>query len=1695
MLLTKLHAKLLSSAFESILGTAKEGSMAYIRCLTGDIVESLADSPIFAPKKWQIWRVADSEQRTRRTITADSAVEMRESKSDPVLLLVDTSKAGAGMDGIFSAAREVKEKELFDKAIQLAANEVKPKQRKFAECAVKKAKSRGRRISISPWTEFDFYTRSAVEERHPGALLYLLGLWPVKETEELNDQDVLETASRFVNRLLGSVTSGMTPAARIGTLRLLNPSEEQKQDLEVFLRDSAMKPLLQALAELSEKPNLWINSLRMETEESYIQSFEIVPWRNQNGRLYQWSGLVQEGETDEPPAFILRPEADRTGEYSKLEVRWKARPDSMEKGSVEYRVAIVTDMDEELIYHEIAHSAKKEEKCRFTNDDFSNLNDDVLISAKVVVSVIGNESIDPQESEDFLIRFGEPTERTKGGVGKKVRTFSDGLIDLEERDLISTLASVTTPWSEDSKGFVVIRTSQRGKSFRVFRPSFIREVEKRWKEENGALGRWRVKIRASGALAEEVEFVPFSFEDFKIEVSQRSLCESVEKATGRIVERFAESGGGIAQIYDEKSNTFDIVKEFLLAWAALLGHERCNPIWGLVGTVEVQTLSGRTIGLIVLPSHPLRVAWHVGYDNLVFHARFEQGMDPKKVREEFQGLDGSMFPAFLPGLGGGNTFIFADTLGFHAVGMVLDNDKEPKASLALLASALGESETADSAPTVGKQIGDVLGKEIIKYLECHVASRLLYIHALRPGDGLTVARALGYVHKNFHEGRVDEMFEEENNENHLAFVLDLFPSEGQRGVSGRFIAEVCEKRRSGAGVPSADDQWMLQSLPAGVGINIPRLRWARRDDQNPKTAAHLAIAFDTFESRISTISESEISYRTPLFVFGLLSFFERSYTNQPSPLWHSYIPPSTEGEKHPSDRSHTELLLRIQQAINKLLSHTLGGTDSSHPVLRTEISTEKTENLRTLHDLCDWVITVDRNAGIEYFDSPIENSEIYNTYVIDCVPEREDLGCLQMITSTSNLDEVRSLLDTALDQLGLSRSLRNAKFLIEHLKSLSGRLAIRLTGQETATGELISLALVHANCQYAELLEEVEVWPSLKEGFFVPVDDVLDLLPTLRNQNNEGMQKETRPDLIYVHFGSRRALSFRFVEVKYRRHLRSARNPEDLEKIRQQTGYLRERWEAWYCHEKLSIAERAIRRAKLSRVLRFYVDKASRHSLDTNTHRRFVEEIDRMILAGNSYSFGNVVKPDRGFVFCPEYQEMETLKISPADWETQVYLFGPARFPDSPASDFHISPILIKDENIPQIQSNGNSTDIANPVYVSGKNKRILKENFIQKLDEGHDSMDAEEKSTNNERSLPKIISPNKLEILLGADIFTTDSVSWQPTIRGNPHLLVVGISGMGKTICLTNICRQLWKQRVCPIIFSYHQDIDELLSNLLGNIRFVDYNGLGFNPLRKPAQESKRTYLDVAGEMRDIFMSIYPELGDIQGEAIRQAIKESYHEKGWQNIITNQNDRTEPEFGRFFDILRNKPKPDRGLKTLMARFEELSDYGFFAPCEDRGDLWESTEPIVIRIHTTQNENLQRAFASLLFYGFYKGMFYRKPQNQISHFIVFDEAHRASRLKLISTMAQECRKYGIGLILASQKAADFQVSVFSLFANYLVLRLTDADARTLVRNVAGSDQERPLIDKIKQMEKYRGLFFSEGRRKPTCINLSRIEDT
>ena len=102
----------------------------------------------------------------------------------------------------------------------------------------------------------------------------------------------------------------------------------------------------------------------------------------------------------------------------------------------------------------------------------------------------------------------------------------------------------------------------------------------------------------------------------------------------------------------------------------------------------------------------------------------------------------------------------------------------------------------------------------------------------------------------------------------------------------------------------------------------------------------------------------------------------------------------------------------------------------------------------------------------------------------------------------------------------------------------------------------------------------------------------------------------------------------------------------------------------------------------------------------------------------------------------------------------------------------------------------------------------------------------------------------------------------------------------------------------------------------------------LGFNPMRA-THDGHLAHVESAGQLRDIFAAIFPDLGDLQLEQLRGAIKASYQELGWGNGRNAPVCSRQP-FRRFVEILRKQERPDTRTQTLLARLSELDDFEFF---------------------------------------------------------------------------------------------------------------------------------------------------------------------
>ena len=401
-------------------------------------------------------------------------------------------------------------------------------------------------------------------------------------------------------------------------------------------------------------------------------------------------------------------------------------------------------------------------------------------------------------------------------------------------------------------------------------------------------------------------------------------------------------------------------------------------------------------------------------------------------------------------------------------------------------------------------------------------------------------------------------------------------------------------------------------------------------------------------------------------------------------------------------------------------------------------------------------------------------------------------------------------------------------------------------------------------------------------------------------------------------------MQFRFVEVKHRLHLRTVRQPELLQHVLKQTNELRERWHAYYLGASLKPIERAVRVSQLALIMRFYADRALRHGLDPQAYARLSREIDALVL-NRDYKPADIEDAEIGYIFCPEHRTGFPERLYVAGGENSaLWLYGPNMLPDSLPS-FTAEP---NSRSVIGASVDGGPGSAPSLVAESAAATQGVGLEEIIKEPQANDAADTisghvtEQSVGSKDQRTDENLD---VDVQLGTVVGGADPVSWRVSIRGNPHLMIVGLPGMGKTTCLVNICRQLQSANISPIVFSYHEDIDEKLGAALGELDFVDYNGLGFNPLRVDVARPT-SHVDVAGTLRDIFASIFPDLGDLQLEELRQAIKQSFEDVGWVAATERGDGLSPPLFRAFFDILCAKTKPRRGL---LARLRELADYGF----------------------------------------------------------------------------------------------------------------------------------------------------------------------
>lgn len=334
------------------------------------------------------------------------------------------------------------------------------------------------------------------------------------------------------------------------------------------------------------------------------------------------------------------------------------------------------------------------------------------------------------------------------------------------------------------------------------------------------------------------------------------------------------------------------------------------------------------------------------------------------------------------------------------------------------------------------------------------------------------------------------------------------------------------------------------------------------------------------------------------------------------------------------------------------------------------------------------------------------------------------------------------------------------------------------------------------------------------------------------------------------------------------------------------------------------------------------------------------------------------------------------------------------------------------------------------------------------------------------------------IPIILGfAD---SEKVYWYPLETINPHGMIVGTTGAGKTQLLKTIAAELSRHGVPVVVFDVHGEYRDLVEDLGG--RLIDYKReVRINPL----DPGKRKPKAVAFEVREIISNIFRGLGDIQRNMLYELIIEAYKEKGFDPDKEPTGHQEPPDFNDLARIIENKRKErqkDQALEGLIARLKPLLDFNLFSA--ERGlNISELLKPgiTVIDLSTLDvpsSEELKSAIVVFTSRKLWDHLYLLGPikGRQLRVALILDEAHRyLFENSPIYYMLREGRKYGVSVLLASQMVKDIPDVAIANTSLKVALKLDNPRDRKKILDIFVNAKLKDLPSK-----RFEALVYIDG---------------
>jgi DNA phosphorothioation-dependent restriction protein DptH len=814
------------------------------------------------------------------------------------------------------------------------------------------------------------------------------------------------------------------------------------------------------------------------------------------------------------------------------------------------------------------------------------------------------------EVPSFLVSWVEANIRSITAGGEDALTARDAVV-----------GTWAEPLNAPIKGEAHFRLEGDGfAGFTISVPSLIRRLEATILENPDQLGRYQLNF-AKMVSGTEIEIRRAPSDSYRHDESWKEFLLARERVFSAVLKQHEHRLGNRAADANcfsivEVADTFaltDLIQEYGRQYLTLVsgalnqaGPSKANSaLFQVLASLDVTEVRWRpTAGdlgraLLLSPTHPLRMLWHLQHSALCDSA-LKDLRDKTTVAASWSNflrqLASEILPINLPMVlfdRRGRAYVEQGLLTSHWSLFLPD-----KSERLLPVDATGSRETCRRllgirklTPTGTAITSDEIARRAFEYVQQHPYVEQLKINVFNPGDGQVITDALRKIEARRLAINTDGAPPP------LRYSIQMFASQSQVETMGEAFESLLDPERQVA----EDDEFTLTSS----NHLLPKLIFARNmlSDfvQNPENfSAHLSILIEQFGSQ-ARLGQIGLTSRGS-FVGGLIQEPETSLGNMESGFgWYKALRPSVGNNANVTERLLIDALSATQQIQAASATGEANSPDVA-PLLALHLDHDNQTLLRVVHDYSDWVVIIDKNLGLEYFDSPTAADDA--GYLLDYAPEFLQEDRQRILLTTRSSIELQSLIRPTIENLGLKLPVGSEAIILNTLRSLSGRLALKLFSIESNSAEVVGLLLARWLLGQSQLLADRVLIP-------------LDVHRAWFNPTNDDLRPNRRADLLLVGLDrSRKLIRCQAVEVKLREELTSAGRVALYRDMHEQAQATEKRVRELFDPHLYSLprADLPVISKELTTALSFYLRRAARYQLLApdvlHAGLEFVENLD-----------------------------------------------------------------------------------------------------------------------------------------------------------------------------------------------------------------------------------------------------------------------------------------------------------------------------------------------------------------------------------------------------------------------------------------------------------------------------------------------------